>query len=325
MLALPMTGRNSLERLVDHLATSPSQPHDFGNWRVTPVNSGANNLLYRATSEDVDVAVKVTLRDERNRAEREFLALTALQQLELRLAPAPVWLEQERYDYPVVVQEWLTGEVMRAPPETDAAWERLLNLYAAVHTLTPETLDLPIRTGVFAATSPAEAKQLALRQAHLIPEHAWPDGLREVLGALEATFAPDTKDERVFCHVDGNVGNFIECSDELYAVDWEGSGWSDPAFELANFMTHPAYLNVPRSRWHWVINTYTRLSQNETVGERTAVYYPYLVVFWVARFARSLYEVPLGLDRRLVRRPENWKGDTTKKYRHYLELAQSLF
>ena len=320
-----MTGQNSLERLVDHLATSPSQPHDFGNWRVTPVNGGANNLLYRATSEDVDVAVKVTLRDERNRAEREFLALTALQQLELRLAPAPVWLEQERYDYPVVVQEWLTGEVMRAPPATDAAWKKLLNLYAAVHMLTPETLDLPIRTGVFAATSPAEAKQLALRQAHLIPEYARPDGLREVLGALEATPAPDTKNERVFCHVDANVSNFISCSDEFYAVDWEGSGWSDPAFELANLLTHPAYLNVPWSRRKWVVHTYEELRRTRGVAERVTTYYPHLVVFWVARFARSLYEVPLGLDRRLVRRPENWKGDMTKKYRHYLELAQSLF
>ena len=282
----------------------------------------------------MDVAVKFTLRDARNRAEREFLALTALQQLELRLAPAPVWLEQERYAYPVVVQEWLTGEVMRTPPETDAAWEQLLNLYAAVHTLTPATIDLPtdlpIRTGVFAAASPAEAKRLALKQAHLIPEHAWPGGLREMLGALRSTSAldttaPDTRSERVFCHVDANVSNFISCSGRLYAVDWEGSGWSDPAFELANLMTHPAYLNVPRSRWEWVIRTYARLSQNDAVAERVKVYYPHLVAFWVAHLARTLYEVPLGLDQRMVERPSDWQEDATRKYQHYLALAQSLF
>ena len=327
MLALLITGRDELEKLVDHLSTGPFQAHDFGSWRVTPINGGANNLIYRATNEEMDVAIKFTLRDARNRAEREFLALTALQQLGLRLAPAPVWLEQERYAYPVVVQEWLTGEVMRAPPETDAAWEQLLNLYAAVHTLTPATVDLPtlpIRTGVFAAASPAEAKQLALKQAHLVPEYAWPDGFRGVLEALEATPVPDTKNDRVFCHVDANVSNFIKRSGELYAVDWEGSGWSDPAFELANLMTHPAYLNVPRSRWEWVSRTYARLSRNDAVAERVKVYYPHLVAFWVARFARTLYEVPQGLDQRMVERPSNWQEDTMRKYQHYLTLAQSL-
>ena len=318
-----MTGRNSLERLVERLFTGP-QPYDFSSWRVTPINGGANNLIYRATSGDMDVAVKFMLRDERGRAEREFLALTALQQLELRLAPTPVWLEQELYNYPVVVQEWLGGQVMTAPPQTDATWERLVQLYAAVHKITPAMTPLPIRSGVFAAASPAEAKRLALRQAHLIPEHAWPDGLRDVLGALAGVPAPDAKSERVLCHIDGNVSNFISCSGELYAVDWEGSGWSDPAFELANLMTHPAYLGVPRSRWEWVIRTYARLSRNDAVAERTRVYYPFLVAFWVARFARSLYEVPLGLDQRLVERPSDWQEATTRKYQHYLALAQSL-
>ena len=107
-------------------------------------------------------------------------------------------------------------------------------------------------------------------------------------------------------------------------MDWEGSGWSDPAFELANLITHPAYLGVPWSRWEWVLGTYARLCQADAVAERTRAYYPYLVIFWVARFARSLYEVPLGLDRRLVERPSGWQEAATRKYQHYLALAQSL-
>lgn len=319
-----MTGQNGLEPLIDHLSGGPFfQPHYVHGWKVTPVTGGANNLIYRATDASTDLAVKFTLRDARNRAEREFLALTALRKLGLRLAPAPIWLEPDRYPHPVVVQEWLAGEALTAPPQTDAAWERLLRLYAVVHTVTPEMTDLPIQTGVFAATSLGEAEQLVFKQADLIPQYARPTELQALLASLESVPTPDVRAERALCHVDANVSNFID-SGELYAADWEGSGWSDPAFELANMMTHPAYLNVPSSRWEWIVSTYARLCQTDATTERIKAYYPYLVVFWVARFARTLHEIPKGLDQRLVQRPGNWQEEVTRKYEYYLALAQSL-
>lgn len=324
MLLLYMTGQNNLEPLLDHLAGGTfSRTHYFRDWRVAPISGGANNLIYRAMSTSADIAVKFTLRDEKGRAEREFVALTALQELGLHLAPAPIWLEPDRYPHPVVVQTWLEGEVMTIPPRTDAAWERLLQLYAAVHRVTPQTTELPIQTGVFAATSQAEARELVFEQADLIPKRARPAELEALLKSLESVSTSDAKAERVLCHIDANVSNFIDCAGELYAVDWEGSGWSDPAFELANLMTHPAYLDVPRSRWKWVVSTYAHLSR-DAIPERVAAYHPYLLAFWVARFARTLYEVPRGLDQRLVKRPDHWRADVRKKYQHYLALAQSL-
>ncbi len=321
-----MTGRNDLEPLLDHLSGRPFfQPHYFHGWRVTPVSGGANNLIYRATDVTTDLAVKFTLRDARNRAEREYQALTALQRLGLHLAPAPVWLESDRYPHPVVVQEWLAGEVLTAPPQTDAAWERLLQLCNKVHSVTPEMTRRPIKAAVFGSSSPAEAKQLVFKQADLIPQPARPTELRVLLKTLASASTPDVEAEHVLCHVDANVGNFIVRSGELYAVDWEGSGWSDPAFEMANLMTHPAYLSVSRSRWEWVVSTYTELSRADAVAERIGAYHPILVVFWVVRLARTLYEVPRGLDERLVHRPDDWQEDAEKKYQHYLTLAETLF
>lgn len=320
-----MPGESGLERLVDHLSGGPfSQTRPFRGWSVTPIKGGVNNLIYRATSTSTDLAVKFTLRDARGRAQREYQALTALQQRGLHLAPTPIWLETDRYPHPVVVQEWLEGEVMTIPPRTDAAWERLLQLYAAVHRVTPQTTELPIQTGVFAATSQAEARELVFEQADLIPKRARPAELEALLKSLESVSTSDAKAERVLCHIDANVSNFIDCAGELYAVDWEGSGWSDPAFELANLMTHPAYLDVPRSRWKWVVSAYAHLSRNDAIPERVEAYHPYLLAFWVARFARTLYEVPRGLDQRLVKRPDHWRADVRKKYQHYLALAQSL-
>lgn len=321
-----MLEQDNLSTLINHLASGiSSQPHRFHGWLVTPVKGRANNLIYRATAANADVAVKFTLRDARNRAEREYLSLRALQELGLRLAPAPVRLEGERYPHPVVVQEWLAGEVLTAPPQTDAAWEHLLRLYAQVHSVTPEMTRGPIKAAVFGATSPAEAKQLVFKQADLIPQPVRPTELKGLLKTLASTPTLDVEAEHALCHVDTNVGNFIVRSGELYAVDWEGSGWSDPAFEMANLMTHPAYLSVSRSRWDWIVSTYAKLSRADAIAERIGAYYPLLVVFWVVRLARTLYEVPRGLDQRLVHRPNDWQEDAEKKYQHYLTLAKALF
>ncbi len=53
-----------------------------------------NNLIYRASSAEGDFAVKFTVRDDRDRAGREYAALRALHQAGLELAPQAVWLEQ---------------------------------------------------------------------------------------------------------------------------------------------------------------------------------------------------------------------------------------
>ena len=96
-----MTIPAELLPLLDHLAhvERPSE-QQWRTWSIGQVHGGANNLLFRATRDDVDLAVKFTLRDARNRAGREFAALHALRQLVVAVAPEPVCLEQQRYTLP---------------------------------------------------------------------------------------------------------------------------------------------------------------------------------------------------------------------------------
>ncbi len=126
------------------------------------------------------------------------------------------------------------------------------------------------------------------------------------------------------CRVDANTTNFVQNAGRWQSLDWENSGWGDPAFELADLMLHPAYLAVPDMRWTQVVELYTQLTGNE-VAERLEVYYPALLVFWAVRFARYLYEVPRGLDLRLVARPTDWHADFRRKYQKYLERAVQRF
>ncbi len=106
-------------------------------------------------------------------------------------------------------------------------------------------------------------------------------------------------------------------------MDWDGSGWGDPAFDIAGLIAHAAYVDVPLSRWEWVVDTYCRLAGDDGMAVRIGVYRRALLLFWAIRLARFLYEVPRGLDPRLVERPEGWEVDIRRKYDRYLALADS--
>ncbi|HEY1017088.1 MAG TPA: hypothetical protein VGE07_30520, partial [Herpetosiphonaceae bacterium] len=71
--------------LLDALAAAPGL-ESWRGWRLRPVGGGRNNRLVRA-SGPVELAIKWAVRDERDRAGREFAALGLLRGLDL--APAP--------------------------------------------------------------------------------------------------------------------------------------------------------------------------------------------------------------------------------------------
>ncbi len=108
-------------------------------------------------------------------------------------------------------------------------------------------------------------------------------------------------------------------------MDWENSGWGDPAFDIADLIAHPAYATVPEARWEWVITRYADLSGDATAVHRIRTYSRLLIVWWVARFARSVYELPRGLDQRLAERTPGWHvADMQAKYEHYAAQAAAL-
>ncbi len=126
--------KSDLTDLLTHLDQGSAAP----GWHVRQITGGANGLLYHALSDDAEVAVKFYLSDEHDRAGREYDALTVLQDAGVDLAPRPLLLARHRYRQPVVAQSWLAGEVSAAPPETDEAWTKLLEHYAALARVRPE-------------------------------------------------------------------------------------------------------------------------------------------------------------------------------------------
>jgi len=313
-----------LRPLLDYLAhVQLSTSATWQGWHITPIAGGANNRVYRGSGPGGNVAIKFTIRDQRRRAEREYAALRALEQHALAIAPRPVALDTSSAQ-PVVVQTWLDGELLRAPPGTDDDWSHLVQHLATIHTVTPANTGITLASAVLAADSAVSCRRLVHEQLALLPPAAQPAELVALVQRLDRRRHRRWPPPPVaLCRVDPNTSNFIRRAGPWASVDWENSGWGDPAFEIADLITHPAYLEVAPARWDWVVERYCRLARDTNTALRIGVYRRTLLVWWVARLARVLYDVPRGEDRRLVAWPADWEAETKRKYQHYLERAQA--
>ncbi len=312
--------------LLAHLAEAErALTGQWGRWKVEPIAGGWSNLLYRVTDSTCDLAVKFTVRDERDRAGREHAALLALQEAGLALAPQPWLLDRDSYRQPVVVMTWLEGQVNPAPPATDEEWRQLVRHLASIHSLTPRSTAVDLPQAVLNAYSVRDGQRIVQQEAARVPHQTQPQSLQALLGRFAHVDFPSWADApAALCRVDHNTLNFIRRPGLWASVDWENAGWGDPAFDIADCMTHAAYLDVPLQRWEWVVAAYASLVDDLTVTQRIWVYYQILLVWWVARLARYLYEVPRGLDPRLVQWPESRRQDLQAKYEHYLALAERV-
>jgi hypothetical protein len=88
-------------------------------------------------------------------------------------------------------------------------------------------------------------------------------------------------------------------------------------------MTHPAYEGVTSARWEQLIAAYAEQRADPGARVRIQTYYTIMLVWWVVRWARYLYEVPRGLDPRLVSRPATWREETEQKYARYVARVEA--
>jgi thiamine kinase-like enzyme len=226
-------------------------------------------------------------------------------------------------------------------PEDEGEWRALLEHLVRVHGVTPQQVDVCLQSPTLDANTAAQARDRVWWQVSRVPCEAQPDSLRALLARVEAVEEPTWPEAPLgLCRCDNNVRNYIRVPVQPYgawaSVDWEYSGWGDPAFDAAQWMAHAAYTEAPLSRWAWALEAYPRRAaelaragpaarEDPTLALRVRTYYRLMVVWWAARLVRYLYEVPAGLDTRLTPWPEGWEENLRVKYAHYLALAKRLY
>ncbi len=316
----------TLYPLLDYLSTRPPDMHWQG-WEIRRVSGGHNNLLYHARGPGGNLAVKWTRRDDRDRAGRECAALQLLRRRAMHLAPEALLVDRERYDLPVVVQTWLDGIAGSAPPESDGQWHALLEHYVAIHTIHQAPSEHDIRPAFVNFASADDGLRRARSSAERVPAEAWTAALTRHRERMETYSWPVWHTPRLaFCRADPNVTNFVRSSPGLYSVDWENSGWGDPAFEIGDMLAHPAYLDVTDRRRAWVMRRYAEIAGADQIAVRSWVYFCLMCCDWAFFFARKAHEHAADVARkaRLVDRPAEWYHGLPRQRDRYMALARRL-
>lgn len=200
----------------------------FGPWNTHAIELTGDRVIKRFPREDG------------GRAEREWRALELLARYAPGLAPRPLKADLSAPE-PVVVMSRLDGEPLRGRVVERAQVEGLAEAVAAMQAAVPSDVvrEVPMRpghqaqlveqVGVWAVTARPQTDG-PVRQS-MDAGLAWLAG--SALEAAEPRGVPP-----VFGPGDGNLANYLWDGCRVRVVDFEDSGRSDRAFELAEITEH---------------------------------------------------------------------------------------
>ncbi len=299
-----------------------SAEHTWQGWQVRAMRSG-NNRLWRVTRGTDDWVVKLTIRDERDRARREFDALSLMAQAAPGSAPDPIYLDPDTYAQGVVVQAWASGTPLWTPPPDDATWLKIIQAYARVHAV-QRSDGARWDAGSGPRLSPSTGDELRAACHHLatqLPPEAHSAELAGLLTAVEGVTLPDQPPVWCWGHGDPNIRNAIVTATGVVLVDWEYSGVTDPAHEIAKLMSHPVAAGAGEARWAGVADSYARLSEIADMRERVQVFYALRLAWWTVRLLFGRHVLLAQPSRRLVGHGPEQEVSTLENSALYFERA----
>lgn len=311
-------------------------------WVVERVAGGANNALYRVTSNGQQIACKLCVPDDRQRAAREYRVMQVLQSAGADVAPEPLWLDESCMvaPFPVVMYRWLAGEPLPTDM-TGAQWAAFAGTIQQIHALLQanygdsglpdawfhwfdvevylaELEGLLRQFGPWLLVTSLDGASLQARLARIVA--ACSNYLRASGVDLARGRVPLS-----LCRVDANRLNAIWGRDaRLRWVDWEYSGWGDPALDLADLRWHAALENVRAEQHDWLRAAYQRPTGDSTFDVRLDAFDRLLVSRWPLLVLRVLWNQANGTDRlRLSQMPED-QAVLWARFIRFIERAESL-
>lgn len=293
---------------------------EAGGWQITQAAHGMNGVVYRAQHDDGrDHAVKVTLRDPiRDRAGREFAALTALQHT--GVTPAPVALYRDPPELPeesVVVAQWINGERLNDQDRLNAHRQIQTALLAA-HRLSPQQTQVRIAPAVMPVLHPDDLLRSCEIYYTRLPE---PDSrlqrlIERARMVLPARWGQTLRAGLIQC--DAIPNNALTDGQRLVLVDWENSGWADPAFDIADMLAKPVFGgDLNDAEREMLAAEHGERLQDADVAGRVRVYVRGMIVWWAIRLTLQLAQPP----RRIAGVDAFPRDYLERQQKHYLAWA----
>jgi len=125
------------------------------------------------------------------------------------------------------------------------------------------------------------------------------------------------------CRVDPNLANAMWGGDgRLRWVDWEYSGWGDPALDLAELSWHAALAELSGAQHAWLRENYRRPAGDRSFGERLAVWNRLLATRWPFLILRWLWSQHHGSDRVRLTQPAADVAELRARLVRFIERAE---
>lgn len=284
-----------MEQLLQFLAQALQQDQEdyrTCGWLLQRVPGGMNGITYRAT-HDLDfpqpITLKIRKRDERNRAWREFSALEVLSAQDKPIVPKPIALFSKVDSLPgdVVISNWVEGQVLKNLDDASLPlWDSILTTFFRIHSVSYQ--DAPHLTkAVLPIQSAVDLIDEIERRYARLSDGALGEISKRDIGLLFQDFkkgpflndTPAAKTGLITC--DTNPTNMILNSGRVWIIDWESSGWGDPAFDVADLLVRPNCMGVPQEMRTWVLARYAELMHDESLPERILMYERLMLIFWL--------------------------------------------
>lgn len=191
-----------------------------------------------------DVVVKRFVSWDRGEAAREWQGLTLLHRFAPGIAPRPIEAALDADPLRMTMAR-IDGSPLRGSVVSRSAVRALAAALSAVHEAVPGTVLAKLPDGAWGADRvDARVRQWTTRR----PNGPWPPMVGRALAAGEQWLAGTSLESvsgadavvPVFGLADGNIANYLYDGTGARLVDFEDSGRSDRAFELAEIIGHPS-------------------------------------------------------------------------------------
>ena len=254
---------------------------------LRPVMGGFNNTVYTFTHNHETLCLKFYRVDDRRRTEREWQALRLLESWGETVAPRPIAC-QWRPHAPAIVMEQVDGESLGERSLGAAQLAAVLAARQRLYARTPALVDQLLPTVV--GDVPAIVRRVASGEKALTLQ-----ACSEVEGAAQAVLRAWLRGPEpgsllqpaplVFASGDGNLANCLWDGTSVRLVDFEYSGWSDRAFDLADLIEHVQSRATPDTLWDEVPDRLTMLpaERHRLAAARRLFSLFWVVVLWRQR------------------------------------------